>query len=160
VTLNAAPAAALAAAVRSERAGAQALLQALAEERQLLGRGDTDRLTHMAVHKRELLLHMAQLGDYRNRLLQKASVSPDRRGMQVLLETVAGTDELRNEWRQLLELTEQAQRLNKENGAFIEAGMLANQQALSVLVSAASGATYGPGGRTSSAVSSRTLASA
>jgi hypothetical protein len=38
--------------------------------------------------------------------------------------------------------------------------MRANHQALSVLLSAASAGTYGPGGRTVSPLSSRTLGSA
>jgi flagellar biosynthesis/type III secretory pathway chaperone len=160
VTLTPSAASVLAAEVRSERGGVQALFETLAEQRQLLTSGDADRLTDTVARKRELLLQLAQLGEQRNRLLRKAGVSPDGRGMRAILDHPAATDELRTEWRLLIEITQKAQRLNEENGVFIEAGMRANQQALSVLISAASGNTYGPGGRTVSPLSSRTLASA
>ena len=160
MTLSPSPASALAAAVKSERGGVQALLETLAEERQLLGTGDADRLADTASRKRELLLQLAQLGDQRNRLLRRAGFSPDGQGMRALLDHPAAGGELQTEWQLLIELTQRARRLNEENGIFIEAGMRANQQAFSTLVSAASGNTYGPGGRTVSPLSSRTLASA
>ena len=160
MTLTSLPASALAAAVKCERATVQALLDTLTEERQLLGTGDTDRLTDTAARKRELLLQLAQLGDQRNQLLRRAGFSPDGHGMRAFLDHPAATDELRSEWHLLIETTRNARRLNDENGIFIDAGMRANQQALSVLISAASGNTYGPGGRSVSPLSSRTLASA
>ena len=154
------PAGNIAAAVESERDNMQALLEALTEERQSLRAGETDRLTDLGSRKRELLLHIAQLGEHRSRLLRNAGFSPDPAGMRALLNSSAATDELRMEWRRLLELTRDTRQLNEENGIFIEAGMRANQQALSVLVSAASGNTYGAGGRTTNPLTSRTLASA
>jgi flagellar biosynthesis/type III secretory pathway chaperone len=160
VTSSSSSAASLAAAVRSERAAAQALVEVLTEERELLRKGDTDALTATAARKRELLLHVAHLGEHRKRLLQAARVSLDRQGMQALLATLESKHELHAEWRSFIEITEQARRLNEENGAFIEAGMRANQQALSILTSAASGGTYGPGGHTLNPLSSRPLASA
>ena len=160
MTLTSSPASALAAAIKSERAGVQALLETLGEERQLLGTGDTDRLTETASRKRELLLQLAQFGNQRNQLLRRAGFSPDAHGMRAFLKHPAAATEFRTEWELLLEVTQRARRLNEENGIFIDAGMRANQQALSVLISAASGNTYGPGGRTVSPLSSRTLASA
>ena len=154
------PASALITVVRSERASLQALLETLANERQLLTTGDTDRLTDVGSRKRELLLQLAQLGEQRNRLLRKAGVSLDGRGMRALLDHATATDELRTEWGLLIEITQKAQQLNEENAVFIEAGMRSNQHALSVLISAASGNTYGPGGRTVNPLASRTLASA
>lgn len=151
---------ALAAAVRSERLGVQALNDVLSAERQLLAAGEIDRIEETASRKRELLLHIAHLGEQRNRLLERAGVSADRRGMQALLDADRNSPDARTEWALLLEVTRQAHRLNQENGAFIEAGMRANQQALSVLVSAGSAGAYGPGGRTLNPRSSRTLASA
>ena len=151
---------ALAAAVRSERISIEALVDVLAVERQLLAAGEIDRLDQIAARNRELLLHIAHLGEHRNRLLERAGVSTDRVGMQVLVDTSGNSDEARTEWHLLLDVTQKAHRLNQENGAFIEAGMRANQQALSVLISAGSGGSYGPGGRTLNPRSSRTLASA
>ena len=151
---------ALAAAVRSERIGVQALVDALAAERQLLAAGEIDRIEETAARKRELLLHIAHLGEQRNRLLEGAGVSADRRGMQALLDSSQDSQETRAEWEMLLDITRKAHRLNQENGAFIESGMRANQQALSVLISAGSAGAYGPGGRTMSPRTSRTLASA
>ena len=153
-------ASALAAAVRSEHLSIQTLVDVLSVERQLLASGEIDRLEQTAVRKRELLLHIAHLGEHRNRLLERAGVSADRRGMQALLDGRSDSDEARAEWQLLLGVTQKAHRLNQENGAFIEAGMRANQQALSVLVSAGAAGAYGPGGRTMNPRSSRTLASA
>jgi len=160
VTSPPSSAGALAAAIRSERAGVQALVQALTEERQLLTDGNTDPLTEMGARKRELLLDIARLGDQRNRTLRQCGMSPDGRGMRALLDSPAATHEIRAEWRLLIETTRQARHLNDGNGLIIADGMRANHQALSVLVSAASAGTYGPGGRTVSPLSSRTLGSA
>jgi flagella synthesis protein FlgN len=152
----------LASALRSERVGVQALMEVLEAERQALASGDADRLTDTAPRKRELLLHIAHLGEQRNRLLERCGVTADRRGMERLLEANAHAGDCRGEWDALLEMSQKAHRLNQENGAYIEAGMRANQQALSVLTSAAASAsgTYGPMGRSVSAFSSRTYASA
>jgi flagellar biosynthesis/type III secretory pathway chaperone len=160
VTLSPSPAGQIAALVRAERAGVQALLEALSAERQLLAEGDTDRLTEIGVRKRELLLNIAQLGEQRNRLLHRQGVSSDSRSLRAFMNNTAATEELRAEWRMLLDTTEQARRLNDANGLIIEAGMRTNQQALSMLLSAASGGTYGPGGHTTNPLSSRSLASA
>lgn len=151
---------ALAAVLRSERIGVQALVDALAAERQLLASGEIDRIEETAARKRELLLHIAHLGEQRNRLLQSAGVSPDRSGLQGLLDAHPHCAEARVEWEMLVEGTVKAHRLNQENGALIEAGMRANQQALSVLISAGSASAYGPGGRTLNPRPSRNLASA
>ena len=152
----------LAGALRSERSGVQALVEVLSAERQALAAGDADRLADIAPRKRELLLHIAHLGEQRNRLLERCGVSADRAGMERLLDANGHASECRDEWRALLEVTQQAHRLNQENGAHIEAGMRANQQALSVLTSAARSAagTYGPGGRSVNPFGSRSYASA
>ena len=151
----------LAAAIRSERAGVQALVEVLAAERQVLAEGEADRLAELAPRKRELLLHIAHMGEQRNRLVERCGASPDRRGMEQLLEANSDAAESRAEWLALLALTQNAHRLNQENGAFIETSMRANQQALAVLTSAASSSSssYGPSGRVVN-FSSRALASA
>ena len=150
----------LAAALRSERVSVQALVEVLTEERQLLAIGDVDRVGDIASRKRELLLHIGHLGGQRNRLLERCGASPDRRGMDSLLAANPNAHEPRAEWQALVEIAQKAHRLNQENGIFIEAGMRANQQALSLLVSASAPGTYGPGGRTMNPLSPRSLASA
>ena len=154
------PAGALAAALKSERAGMQALFDALAEERALLESGETDRLVEMADRKRGLLLHAANLGDYRKRLFAQAGVRADRSGLRPAMQGPDNLRDARAEWQMLIELTEKARGLNQENGIHIEAGMRSNQHALSVLMSAVPNSTYGPGGRTSNPLSSRPLTSA
>lgn len=150
-----------AAAIRTERAAIEALVSVLTEERDALSDGHTDRLTQIAPRKRELLLHVAHLGEQRNRTLENSGLTPDRTGMErwLLIHDHAGA--ARAEWRTLLEHTQAAQRLNQRNGVFIDAGMRANQQALQALMSAgAAASTYGPGGRALNPLSSRALASA
>lgn len=151
----------LAASIGSERAGVQALVEVLTAERKTLAEGDTDRLSDTAARKRELLLHISHLGEQRNRLLERSGVTADRRGMDIWLQAHDRDGAARTEWRALVELTQTAHRLNQENGAFIQAGMRANQQALQALMNASAAAsTYGPGGRSLSPVASRSLASA
>ena len=151
----------LAASIRSERAGVQALVEALTVERNALAGGHTDSLTETASRKRELLLHIGHLGDQRTRLLERTGFSADRRGIENWLVASDADGTARAEWNALLELTQKAHRLNKENGAFIDAGMRANQHALQALMSAgAAASTYGASGRAVSTVGSRSLASA
>lgn len=151
----------LAASIRSERTGVQALVEVLTVERNALAQGHTDRLTETASRKRELLLHIAHLGDQRTRLLERSGFSADRRGMENWLLANDPNGVARAEWNALVELTQKAHRLNQENGAFIDAGMRANQHALQALMSAgAAASTYGASGRSLSPVSSRSLASA
>jgi flagellar biosynthesis/type III secretory pathway chaperone len=151
---------ALAATLKSERAGMQALFEILTAERTLLESGQTDRLVEIADRKRGLLLHVANLGDYRKRLLEHAGVRADRSGFHAPPQVSDTFREARAEWQALVDLTEKARRLNNENGIHIEAGMRSNQHALSVLMSAVPNSTYGPGGRTSNPLSSRPLTSA
>ena len=151
----------LTAAVKSERAGVAALVEVLRAERSALEAGETDRVGDLAPRKRELLLHIAHTGEGRNRLLERCGATPDRRGMDRLLEANPGATECRTEWRALLDLTVEAQRLNHENGAYIDAHMRANQQALQVLASASrSAGTYSAAGRATNPLGSRSLASA
>lgn len=152
----------LATALRSERTGVQALVEVLVAERQALAAGDADRLGELAPRKRELLLHIAHMGESRNRLLERCGVSPDRAGMERLLGANPGATESRREWDALIEITQQAHRLNQENGVHIEAGMRANQHALAALTSAGAAlpGTYSPAGRTANPFQSRSYASA
>ena len=151
----------LAATIKSERAGVEALVEELSAERQALVDGDADRVADRAPRKRELLLHIAHMGEARNRMLERCNVSADRKGMERLLATLAPNDVIRSEWRGLIEITQRAHRLNHENGIFIDAGMRSNQQALAVLSSAASASgTYGAHGRALNTLASRSLASA
>jgi flagella synthesis protein FlgN len=151
----------LVSAIRSERTGIQALVQVLEQERDTLRAGEIDRLADIAPRKRELLLHIAHLGEHRNRLLEHTGMSGDRRGMETWLKINEADGNTTSEWRALLELTQSAHQLNQENGLYIDAGMRANQQQLQALMSAgAATSTYGPGGRSTSPLGSRTLASA
>lgn len=154
-------AAELAAGLTAERTAVEALTDVLKAERSVLGAGQTDQLPALAARKRELLLHIAHLGESRNRLLEACGATPDRRGMENLLAGNPGATACRNEWQALIAASQQAQRLNQENGVFIEAGMRANQQALSTLVGAArSSSTYSAAGRACTDFNSRSLASA
>lgn len=154
------PAGALVSALKSERAGVQALFELLTQERTVLDAGETDRLAEIADRKRGLLLHVANLGDYRKRLLERAGIRADRSGLGTALHGSEHLREAQAEWKALIQLTEKARRLNQENGIHIEAGLRGNERALSVLMSAVPNPTYGPGGRTSNPLSSRPLTSA
>lgn len=150
----------IAAALAAERAGVEALVAVLTAEREALGAGHTDALEQSAPRKRELLIAIAQADEQRNRLLARIGAGSGRQSMEKWL---AGDPQrtARENWHALLGLTERARRLNQDNGAFLNAEMHANQQALSALLAAArSTSVYGPGGRTLNPLSSRPLASA
>jgi flagellar biosynthesis/type III secretory pathway chaperone len=145
----------------AERAALEALVVTLGLEREALGAGNIDHLEQAAPRKRELLLALAAADEQRNRLLERSGVGSGRRGMEAWLGRHAVDPSTRDNWRDLLDLTDRARRLNEENGAFIRAGLQANQQALSALLTAArSTSVYGPGGHTLNPLSSRPLASA
>jgi flagellar biosynthesis/type III secretory pathway chaperone len=149
------------ASLAAERAAVEALVAALAMEREALGAGHIDHLEHAAPRKRELLMAVAAADEQRNRLLERSGAGSGRRGMETWLDRNTVDPSTRENWRSLLALTQRARRLNEENGAFIRAGIQANQQALSALLTAArSTSVYGPGGRTLNPLSSRPLASA
>jgi flagella synthesis protein FlgN len=151
----------LAASIRSERSGVQALVEVLTAERNALAGSHTDSLPETASRKRELLLHIAHLGEQRNRVLERSGFAADRRGMDNWLATNDPAGVARAEWNALIELTQKAHRLNQENGVFIGAGMRANQHALQALMNAgATASTYGASGRSLSPVASRALATA
>jgi flagella synthesis protein FlgN len=144
-----------------ERAAVEALVETLRLEREALGAGNIDHLERAAPRKRELLMAVAAAYQQRNRLLERSGGATGRRGMETWLRSHGVDPSTHENWRALLELTEQAKRLNEENGAFISAGIQANQQALSALLTAArSTSVYGPAGRTLNPLSSRPLASA
>ena len=63
----------------------QALVEVLTDGAAMrCAQATTDRLAEIAPRKRELLLHIAHLGEQRNRLLERGGVSADRRGMETL----------------------------------------------------------------------------
>ena len=149
------------ASLARERAAVEALVAALALERKALGAGDIDHLERTAPRKRELLMAVAAADEQRNRLLERSGAGSGRRGMEAWLGSNIVDPSTRENWHALLSLKERARNLNEENGAFISAGIQANQQALSALLTAArSTSVYGPGGRTLNPLSSRPLASA
>lgn len=161
MTFHPGPSADIPAALAEERAGVEALVAVLAAEREALGAGETDRLETLAPRKRELLVAVAACEQRRARLLQRCVAGTGRKAMEAWLAANKAERGALESWRALLELAQRAQRLNLENGAFINAGMHANQQALSALLSAArSTSVYGPGGHTVNPLSSRPLASA
>lgn len=144
-----------------ERATVEALVGVLATERQALGTGNIDALERTAPRKRELLMAVAAADAQRNRLLARDGVGTGRGGMEAWFGRHIVDPSTRQNWLALLSLTERARDLNEENGVFITAGLQANQQALSTLMTATrSTSVYGPGGRTMSPLSSRPLASA
>ncbi|MES2563828.1 MAG: flagellar protein FlgN, partial [Pseudomonadota bacterium] len=154
-------AAKLKADIQTERAAIEALVAILDQEREALAQGHTDRLTHIAASKRELLLHVAHLGDQRSRVLEQSGMSADRSGMERWLQVHDQSGIAKPEWRALLIGTQQAEELNRRNGIYIDAGARANQQALQALLSACTAAgTYSAAGRAVNIPSSRSLASA
>lgn len=138
-----------AANLQIERAAAKALAEILQAEQDALIEGRIERLEALAPDKAHRVRQLAELAAQRNRSLAARSLSPDIKGMQAWLAEDDAGAKAASAWRDLLQLAQTAQQLNRTNGEIIALRLKHNQQALAALQSAA-GATslYGPHGQT------------
>lgn len=138
----------LLAELREERAAMQAFLDLLHREQECLLSGDADGVGTQVEHKTACLRRLAGYAERRRVFLQAQQLSPDRQGMAAWLDAQENPAALAAAWQDLLEVTHQACRANDTNGILIATRLQANQQALSVLVTAARGGQlYGRNGQ-------------
>lgn len=146
-------AAELARSLDAELAGFRDFVQALQTEQEALVQGDVDSLLELARLKSEKVVFLSQLAEQRNRFLLAQGSDPDHGGMTNWLrqqKTGQAAQHLAETWKQLLEQAAIAQQLNQVNGTMIESRLRHNQQALTILQSAANQSInlYGPDGQT------------
>ncbi len=112
----------------------RAFIKALRNEEQALLKGKTDQLGLFAESKGRLVIELAKLAEIRLQLLRNYGVSPDRAGMEQLLnEHYAGDSEECTQWEHLLQLATTANQINTSNGLLITARMKYTQRALNML---------------------------
>lgn len=135
--------------IEAEIEALRQFLQILQSEHQALTQGKIDKLVEFARAKSEQGVRLSQLGANHNRLLSQNRLESTPEGLRqlILREDPDGKHGLAERWEKLMELAQQAQDMNRLNGAMIEAQLKHNQQALAILQEAAKQTSlYGPDG--------------
>jgi len=134
----------------AENEALRSFIEVLRKEQQVLLKGETDLLGGFAGPKSQLVLELTKLGEMRLQLLRHCGATPDRAGMeQVLNEHYAGDGRETEQWEQLLQLATTAHQINNSNGLLIDTRMKSTQRALHTLFSSARlPAAYAPDGST------------
>lgn len=143
--------AAVAADIRAEQETFQEFHHILQEEQSSLIERNLDHLLQLAPRKNELLDQLFSFGNARNRKLAAAGYETTASGMEAWLKDISADHKTREAWHKLIDLAREAEQLNRGNGILIETALRHNQQALSVLQTAANPANslYGPNGQIS-----------
>jgi flagella synthesis protein FlgN len=130
----------------------QDFIQVLQTEQDALVQGNVDPLLELARIKSEKVVLLSQLAENRSRFLSAQGYAQEQGGMaKWLQQRDEGNQQIAELWQQLLALAENAQQLNQINGGLIDTRLRNNQQALSILQTAAKqNALYGPDGQTHS----------
>lgn len=130
----------------------------LTREESLLLDGHTDALLELAEQKTAMYRRLQFLSDERSRIFAAARITPDDGSMR---NALAGDEAALACWQRVIDLAGEASRRNQLNGRLITERMQHNQQALTVLLSAAAqpGATYGPDGQARPQITGRRFGS-
>jgi flagella synthesis protein FlgN len=113
-------------------------IETLRQEQQVLIKGKTDQLGLFAEQKAHSILELTTWGEQRQQLLRNCGMTPNRAGMEQLLnEHYAGDGREADQWEQLLQLATTANQINASNGMLISAHMKYTQRALNTLFSVA-----------------------
>jgi flagella synthesis protein FlgN len=143
------------ATLRDEQQVIGSIVELMKTEQQLLIGADADGLSTITPNKLQLAQRAATLARVRHKALAAAGFSAGEAGMEPWL-AVGGSDEQRQDWNRLLDLTREAKELNRVNGMLVNRQLGQAQAALGALRGTAHGAgVYGPGGQTVSTGPSR-----
>ncbi|HTH93656.1 MAG TPA: flagellar protein FlgN [Rhodocyclaceae bacterium] len=133
----------------------------LEQEQKLLIGSDVNAVNPLLEQKSTLITELTEAGRQRETALAELGVDADKKAIETWL--IGATPETQAAWNKLMELARTANQFNNNNGQIINTRMQYNQQALSVLMSAAnadSGSTYGPDGHQRHGTGSRPLGQA
>ena len=143
------------ATLRDEQQVIGSIVELMKTEQQLLISADADGLSTITPNKLQLAQRAATLARVRHKALAAAGFTAGEAGMEPWL-AVGGSDEQRQDWNRLLELTREAKELNRVNGMLVNRQLGQAQAALGALRGTGSAAgVYGPGGQTMSTGPSR-----
>jgi flagella synthesis protein FlgN len=136
------------ATLRDEQQVIGSIVELMKTEQQFLISADADGLSTITPNKLQLAQRAATLARVRHKALAAAGFSAGEAGMEPWL-AVGGSDEQRQYWNRLLELTREAKELNRVNGMLVNRQLGQAQAALGALRGTGLGAgVYGPGGQT------------
>ena len=122
----------------AENAALRAFIEVLRDEQTALLKGETGQLGAFVEPQAQWIHELTRLGEQRRQLLQNCGMTPDRAGMdQLLNEHYAGEGEEAEQWEHLVRLATIANQINISNGLLISARMKNTQRALSSLFAAA-----------------------
>jgi len=143
------------ATLRDEQQVIGSIVELMKTEQQLLISADADGLSTITPNKLQLAQRAATLARVRHKALAAAGFGAGEAGMEPWL-AVGGSDEQRQDWNRLLDLTRAAKELNRVNGMLVNRQLGQAQAALGALRGTGSAAgVYGPGGQTMSTGPSR-----
>jgi len=143
------------ATLRDEQQVIGSIVELMKTEQQLLISADADGLSTITPNKLQLAQRAATLARVRHKALAAAGFGAGEAGMEPWL-AVGGSDEQRQDWNRLLDLTRAAKELNRVNGMLVNRQLGQAQAALGALRGTGSAAgVYGPGGQTVSTGPSR-----
>ena len=143
------------ATLRDEQQVIGSIVELMKTEQQFLISADADGLSTITPNKLQLAQRAATLARVRHKALAASGFTAGEAGMEPWL-AVGGSDEQRQDWNRLLELTRAAKELNRVNGMLVNRQLGQAQAALGALRGTGSAAgVYGPGGQTVSTGPSR-----
>lgn len=139
----------------------QQFCKVLDTERGALEKGQADKLPALVQETSRLATRLGQLLSEREQALTQAGFESGRSGMETWLAQRRHDAKAQNTWKQLLDLAEEARRLQALNGKLIAVQLQHTQQALAALMSASGRPiTYGPDGQQKVGGGGRALGSA
>lgn len=141
-----------------EQRAANALLQLLQQEQDVLVKTDVEELIRLTEEKAKLAAQMSQLAQRRHQALGAAGFETSEAGMQAWLTSPAAGAADKRCWQSLLATIQAAKELNRINGLLIGQHMARNQSALNALQgNSQGGSLYGPDGQATNRLGSRRL---
>jgi flagellar biosynthesis/type III secretory pathway chaperone len=133
----------------------------LAEEQEVLKRGEADKLPPIVDKKSVLAARLGELLAQREHALTTTGQAAGREGMEAWLAKHPRQSAIGPIWQRLLDLAVTARSQQELNGKLIAMQLLHNQQAIAALMSASGRPlTYGPDGHQRMGGGGRTLGSA
>lgn len=150
----------LAGILRAEADLASAFVILLEEEQEALKKGDADALPALVERKAATIAKLTPHSALRNRTLANEGLPADRPGVEKWLRQHPKEQSARKEWERLLEITRQAQELNRVNGELIRLRQKHTAETLDALLPGLRQDLYSPEGQTSSLTGRRIIDSA
>lgn len=150
-----------AAGLHEEQQAVRALTQLLMLEQEELIQANTEAVAALTAPKAQAATTVAQLSQQRYQALANAGFEPSDSGMKNWIESGAASQEVSDNWYQLIDLAKTAHEANRVNGTLINKQIIRTQSALNVLQHGSvqgNNLYYGANGQTTSTARGRHIA--